>query len=46
MARDHAVEHWLEGQVGPAFDALKADRHAPSRLLSSEHASQRLHKKG
>jgi antitoxin ParD1/3/4 len=24
-ARDHAVESWLHEQVGPAYDALKAD---------------------
>lgn len=33
MARDHAVESWLHGQVGPAYDALKAD---PSRAVSVE----------
>ncbi len=25
LARDRAVENWLHHQVGPAFDALKAD---------------------
>jgi antitoxin ParD1/3/4 len=25
LARDRAVENWLHGQVGPAYDALKAD---------------------
>ena len=25
MARDRAVENWLRDQVGPAYDALKAD---------------------
>ena len=34
MARDHAVESWLHSQVGPAYDALKAD---PSRAVSVEH---------
>lgn len=31
MARDRAVEGWLREQVGPAYDALKAD---PSRALT------------
>ena len=31
MARDRAVENWLNEQVGPAYDALKAD---PSRAVS------------
>jgi|GEM_PF-5247177 len=25
MTRDRAVENWLRGQVGPAYDALKAN---------------------
>src|ERR1700730_13459694 len=25
MARDRAVDRWLKNQVGPAYDALKAD---------------------
>lgn len=25
MARDRAVDHWLQRQVAPAYDALKAD---------------------
>jgi putative addiction module CopG family antidote len=25
LARDRAVENWLHEQVGPAYDALKAD---------------------
>ncbi len=46
LARDRAVKNWLLTQVGPAYDALKAD---PSRAVSvdqvreriaSEHASQ------
>jgi putative addiction module CopG family antidote len=32
LARDRAVEDWLQQQVGPAFDALKAD---PSRVLNA-----------
>ena len=31
LARDRAVENWLRDQVGPAYDALKAD---PSRAVS------------
>lgn len=47
LARDRAVESWLQDQVGPACDALKAD---PSRavtsdqvrsLLAAEHAKAR-----
>ena len=47
MARDRAVESWLLNQVGPAYDALRAD---PSRAvtpdlvrarLSAEHAKTR-----
>lgn len=32
LARDRAVETWLQEQVGPAYDALKAD---PSRAVST-----------
>jgi putative addiction module CopG family antidote len=32
LARDRAVESWLHEQVGPAYDALKAN---PSRAVSS-----------
>jgi putative addiction module CopG family antidote len=47
LARDRVVESWLHQQVGPAYDALKAD---PSRAvtadqirarLAAEHAAQR-----
>lgn len=31
MARDRAMERWLQSQVGPAHDAIKAD---PSRAVS------------
>lgn len=31
MARDRAVENWLLEQVGPAYDALKAD---PTRAVT------------
>ena len=39
MARDRAVEHWLRDQVGPAFDALKAD---PSRAVTAAQIRARL----
>jgi antitoxin ParD1/3/4 len=32
LARDRAVESWLHEQVGPAYDALKAN---PSRAVSA-----------
>lgn len=47
IARDRAVESWLHDQVGPAYDALKAD---PTRAvtadqvrayLAAEHAKTR-----
>jgi antitoxin ParD1/3/4 len=31
LARDRAVESWLHEQVGPAYDALKAD---PTRAVT------------
>lgn len=31
MARDRAMENWLQNQVAPAYDALKAD---PSKAVS------------
>lgn len=39
IARDRAVESWLHNQVGPAYDALKAD---PSRAVSIEQVRARL----
>jgi antitoxin ParD1/3/4 len=39
LARDRAVEAWLQSQVGPAYDALKADR---SRAVSVAAVRQRL----
>ena len=33
LARDRAVENWLHEQVGPAYDALKAD---PSRAVTAD----------
>jgi antitoxin ParD1/3/4 len=46
MARDCAVDRWLKTQVGPAYDALKAD---PSRAVTAAQVRARLaaeHKKG
>ena len=39
LARDRAVESLLHRQVGPAYDALKAD---PSRVVTTEHVRARL----
>ena len=39
MARDRAMEHWLQSQVGPAHDALKAD---PSWALPVAQVRKRL----
>jgi len=39
MARDRAVESWLHNQVGPAYDALKAD---PSRAVTAGQVRARL----
>lgn len=39
LARDRAVENWLLQQVGPAYDALKAD---PSRALTADEVRARL----
>ena len=39
MARDRAVESWLHNQVGPAYDALKAD---PSRAVTADQVRSRL----
>ena len=39
MARDRAVESWLHLQVGPAYDALKAD---PARAVSADQVRVRL----
>jgi antitoxin ParD1/3/4 len=45
MARDRAVDDWLRGVVGPAFDALKTN---PSRAVTAKQVRVRLaaeHKK-
>lgn len=39
LARDRAVENWLQQQVGPAYDALKAD---PTRAVSLDDVRARL----
>ena len=39
MARDRAVASWLVQEVGPAYDALKAD---PSRAVTIEQVRLRL----
>lgn len=36
---DQAIENWLHEQVGPAYDALKAD---PSRALTVEQVRAHL----
>ena len=45
LARDRAVENWLRQEVGPAYDALKAD---PARAASVDKVRAALsaeHKK-
>ncbi len=39
MARDRAMEQWLQNQVAPAYDALDAD---PSRAISVGQVRGRL----
>lgn len=39
MARDRAMHSWLRDQVGPAYDALKAD---PSRAVTADQVRARL----
>jgi putative addiction module CopG family antidote len=39
MERDRAIENWLRSQVGPAYDALKAD---PSRAVTVDQVRMRL----
>lgn len=39
MARERAIENWLHEQVGPAYDALKAD---PRRAISVDQVRARL----
>jgi len=37
--RARAIEHWLHAEVGPAWDALKAD---PARALTAAQVRARL----
>ncbi|SDE56402.1 putative addiction module antidote protein, CC2985 family [Variovorax sp. CF079] len=39
MAQDRAMQSWLRDQVGPAYDALKAD---PSRAVTARQVRARL----
>jgi antitoxin ParD1/3/4 len=39
LARDRAVEAWLNHQIGPAYDALKAD---PSRAITAQQMRARI----
>ena len=39
MQRDRPVENWLHNQVGPAYDALRAD---PSRAVTVEQVREKL----
>lgn len=39
MARERATERWLLEQVGPAYDALKAD---PSRAVTADQVRARI----
>jgi len=39
QARDRAIESWLHHQVGPAYDALKAD---PLRAVTADQVRARL----
>ena len=39
LARDRAIESWLHHQIGPAYDALKADL---SRAVTADQVRARL----
>jgi putative addiction module CopG family antidote len=39
MARERAMERWLNNQVGPAYDAMKAD---PFRAISPDNVRARI----
>jgi antitoxin ParD1/3/4 len=39
MARDRAVEAWLQDQVGPAYDALKVN---PARAVTVDQVRARI----
>lgn len=38
-ARSRAIENWLHGEVGPAYEALKAD---PSGAITADWVRARL----
>lgn len=46
IARERAVDNWLQNQVGPAYDAMKADSSRGVSLekirkqLTAEHAAE------
>lgn len=46
MARDRAVGNWLQQEVAPAYDALKADPHSGVSIkevrdfLAAKHAAR------
>jgi len=39
LERERTIEHWLHTEVGPAWDALKAD---PSRAVTAAQVRARL----
>ena len=39
MTRDRAMENWLQKQVGPAYDALRAD---PTGAVTSDQIREKL----
>jgi antitoxin ParD1/3/4 len=39
LTQDKAVESWLKAQVGPAYDALKAD---PSKAINIKNVRERI----
>jgi len=39
IAREHAVENWLQNQVGAAYDALKA---SPDRAITASQVRARI----
>jgi antitoxin ParD1/3/4 len=42
MVRDRVMENWLQTQVAPAYDAIKAQ---PSRAVSTEQVRSKLAKR-
>jgi antitoxin ParD1/3/4 len=39
LARDRAVEHWLQGSVASAYDAMQLD---PARALSTAQVREKM----